>query len=157
MTLSLIALTVHAQINVSGIVVDGRGDPLIGVNIIEEGTTNGTISDLDGSYSLTAGADAVLVFSFTGMKTVNEIVAGRTTINVTLEEDAELLDEVIVSALGFKVKKDETGSTAAVVKPEDITRSGESTLLNSLGAKASNVQISRSNGDPGAGSTIRIR
>lgn len=146
-----------AQVTVSGIVTDGTGEALIGVNILETGTTNGAISDLDGSYSITVSNGATLVYSFTGMKTVTEIVSGRTVINLVMDEDAELLDEVIVSALGFKVKKDQVGSTAAIVKPEDITRSGESTLLNSLGAKASNVQISRSNGDPGAGSTIRIR
>ncbi len=158
-TLLLLCATyvLSAQVTVSGVVTDGTGEALIGVNILESGTTNGAISDLDGSYSITVSNGATLVYSFTGMKTVTELVSGRSTINLRMDEDAELLDEVIVSALGFKVKKDETGSTAAVVRPEDITRSGESTLLNSLGAKASNVQISRSNGDPGAGSTIRIR
>jgi len=146
-----------AQTTVTGVVTDATGEALIGVNILESGTTNGAISDLDGSYSITVSDGATLVFSFTGMRTVTEAVSGRSTVDLIMEEDAALLDEVIVSALGFKVKKDETGSTAAVVRPEDITRSGESTLLNSLGAKASNVQISRSNGDPGAGSTIRIR
>ena len=66
-------------------------------------------------------------------------------------------DEVVVSALGFTENRDEVGSTSSIVNPDDIKRSGETTILNSLGAKASNVQISRSNGDPGAGSTIRIR
>lgn len=152
-----LAYLVMAQVTVTGVVTDDTGEALIGVNILEAGTTNGTISDLDGSYSITVNSAASLTFSFTGMATKTELVGGRTVIDLVMETDAELLDEVIVSALGFKVKKDETGSTAAVVRPEDITRSGESTLLNSLGAKASNVQISRSNGDPGAGSTIRIR
>ena len=147
----------QAQTTVSGVVTDDSGEPLIGVNILEDGTTNGTITDLDGSYSISVSADATLVFSFTGMTTANEVVAGRTTINLVMETASELLDEVIVSALGFSVKKDETGSTASVVQPADIQRSGETTLLNALGAKASNVQIARSNGDPGAGSTIRIR
>ncbi len=154
---SSLTLVLGAQVSVSGIVTDQTGSPLIGVNILESGTSNGTISDIDGSYSITVANGATLTFSFTGMKTIDELVAGRTSIDVIMAEDAALLDEVIVSALGFKVKKDETGSTASVVKPDDIYRSGENTLLNSLGAKASNVQISRSNGDPGAGATIRIR
>ena len=152
-----VVLVLNAQINVSGVVLDEQGSPLIGVNILEQGTANGTISDIDGSYSIGVANGATLIFSFTGMSSVTEAVAGRTNIDVTMQEDAELLDEVIVSAIGFKVKKDESGSTASVVKPDDIYRSGETTLLNSLGAKASNVQINRSNGDPGAGSTIRIR
>ena len=150
-------ISLSAQSTVSGTVTDEVGEALIGVNILEEGTTNGTITDLDGSYFITVQTGATLVFSFTGMTTSTELTDGRPSINVIMAEASELLDEVIVSALGFKVKKDEIGSTAAVVRPEDIQRSGESTLLNSLGAKASNVQISRSNGDPGAGSTIRIR
>ncbi len=155
--LFLLVSAASAQQTVSGKVIDDVGEDLIGVNILELGTTNGTITDLDGTYSLTVQNGASLVFSFTGMETTTEVVAGRSTIDVTLGTSSELLDEFVVTALGFKVKKDEIGSTASVVKPEDITRSGESTLLNSLGAKASNVQISRSNGDPGAGSTIRIR
>ena len=153
----MLSIGISAQVTVSGVVSDPTGEPLIGVNIVELGTSNGTISDLDGSYQIQVSEGASLVFSFTGMSTVTEEVGSRTTIDVYMEEDAELLDEVIVTALGFKVRKDETGSTASVVKPEDISRSGESTLLNALGAKASSVQISRSNGDPGAGSTIRIR
>lgn len=146
-----------AQVTISGTVTDDYGESLIGVNILEEGTSSGTITDIDGNYTITVAEGANLIFSYTGMRDQTVIVDGRSSINLTMEEASELLDEVIVSALGFKVKKDETGSTASVVNPEDISRSGESTLLNSLGAKASSVQISRSNGDPGAGSTIRIR
>ncbi len=155
--LILCSSMVFAQIQVSGVVTDENGESVIGANILERGTTNGTISDIDGSYTITVQEGATLEFSFTGMATMSEVVSGRNTIDVVMNESSEFLDEVIVSALGFEVKKDETGSTAAVVRPEDIGRSGEVNLLNALGAKASNVQISRSNGDPGAGSTIRIR
>ena len=147
-----------AQVNVKGTVTDADGEPLIGVNILEQGTVNGTITDVDGNYSLNvASTESVLVFSYTGFSNQEIQVGYQSTLDVVLAESAELLDEVIVSALGFEIKKDETGTTASNVDPADINRSGESTLLNSLGAKASNVQISRSNGDPGAGSTIRIR
>ena len=97
-----------------GVVVDDSGEAVIGANILEKGTTNGTISDIDGSYSLTVQNGATLEFSFTGMSTMTEIVNGRTSIDVTMAESSEFLDEVIVSALGFEMKKDETGSTAAV-------------------------------------------
>lgn len=147
-----------AQVSVKGVVTDSDGEPLIGVNILEQGTVNGTITDYDGTYSLDVASSAsVLVYSYTGFRSQEVAVGNQTTLDVIMTESAELLDEVIVSALGFEIKKDETGTTASNVDPADIGRSGESTLLNSLGAKASNVQISRANGDPGAGSTIRIR
>lgn len=150
--------SLFAQITVSGTVVDTDGETLIGVNILEKGTVNGTITDIDGTYTLNVtGESSVLEFSYTGFSNQLVTVGAQTLIDVQMTESSELLDEVIVSALGFEVKKDQTGTTASNVNPEDIGRSGESTLLNSLGAKASNVQISRSNGDPGAGSTIRIR
>lgn len=152
------SLTTIAQKTVTGTITDSEGNTMIGVNILESGTTNGTVTDIDGNYSITvADGNAVLLFSYTGFATVRETVGERTSISLVIEEDSQILDEVIVTALGFTVKRDETGTTASNVNPDDMVRSGESTLLNSLGAKASNVQISRSNGDPGAGSTIRIR
>jgi len=149
---------VYSQKTVSGTITDSNGEALIGVNIIEEGTLNGTITDIDGSYSLNVSSDdANLVFSYTGMRTETMSVSNGTLFNINMAEDSELLEEVVVTALGFTQKKDETGSTSVNVDPANIQRSGEVNLLNSLGAKASNVQINRSNGDPGAGSTIKIR
>ncbi len=146
-----------SQITVSGIIIDDDGQTVIGASILELGTSNGTISDIDGSYSLTVQNAATLQYSFTGMTTMTEVVSGRTNIDVTMSVSSELLDEVIVSALGFSQRKDETGSTAVTVAPENIKRSGEVNLINSLGGKASGVQINRANGDPGAGSSIKIR
>jgi len=152
------SVSILAQKTVTGTVVDAKGVPMIGINILEAGTSNGTITDVDGNYSLqVSGAKAVLAYSFTGFKTIREPVGNRSVIDVTVREDVELLNEVVVSALGFKEKKDEMGSTSSTVRTDDILRSGEATFLNSLGAKASNVQIARNNGDPGAGTIIRIR
>jgi TonB-linked SusC/RagA family outer membrane protein len=153
----LIIGSTYAQKTISGTITDPNGQPLIGVNIMEEGTVNGTITDIDGSYQLTVSEDANLVYSYTGMKSQKVAVASTTNYSVTLVEDSQLIDEIVVTALGFTQKKDETGSTSVSVDPANIQRSGEVNLLNSLGAKASNVQINRSNGDPGAGSTIKIR
>ena len=153
-----VSMSLLAQQTVSGKIIDSDGEPMIGVNILEVGTSNGTITDFDGLYSITvAGPTAVLDISYTGYESISETVGNRTTIDMRLKDDVAVLEQVVVSALGFKEKKDELGSTASIVQTEDIVRSGESTFLNSLGAKASNVQISRSNGDPGAGTTIRIR
>lgn len=153
-----IASNAFAQQRISGTIVDAAGETLIGVNILEVGTSNGTVTDFEGNYELTvAGPESEIELSYTGFEPIRLTVANNSLINLTLKEDVAVLDEVVVSALGFKEKKDELGSTASIVQTEDIVRSGESTFLNSLGAKASNVQISRANGDPGAGTTIRIR
>lgn len=157
MSLIFLSTIVISQSTISGTITDRSGESLIGVNILEAGTTNGTITDLDGYFSLQVTEGAALEVSYTGMKSQTVSTLGMSELKIKMLDDSQLLDEVIVTALGFKVNKDETGSTASIVTPADITRSGEATLLNSLGAKASNVQISRSNGDPGAGSTIRIR
>jgi len=149
---------VLAQRTVTGTIQDNSGESLIGVNIIEQGTTNGTITDIDGNFSMSvAGDNSVLEISYTGMDNQLVTVGTNSFFDITLREDSQLLEEVVVTALGFTQKKDETGSTSVSVDPENIQRSGEVNLLNSLGAKASNVQINRSNGDPGAGSTIKIR
>ena len=153
-----VAVNAIAQQTISGTIVDSGGEALIGVNILEVGTVNGTVTDFDGNYELTvAGPQSEIEVSYTGFETMKFSVANNSMLNLTLNEDVEVLDEIVVSALGFKERKDELGSTASIVQTEDIIRSGESTFLNSLGAKASNVQISRANGDPGAGTTIRIR
>ncbi|MDH3648994.1 MAG: SusC/RagA family TonB-linked outer membrane protein [Saprospiraceae bacterium] len=149
---------VHAQRTVTGSVIDEDGDQLIGVNIVIQGTAIGTTTDIDGTYSISVpDENAVLEFTYIGYATRSISVGSDNVIDVILALDAEVLQEVVVSALGFKERKDEMGSTFSTVNPDDITRSGEAMLLNSLGAKASNVQISRTNGDPGAGTIIRIR
>jgi len=154
----LLSYSLPAQILVSGSVQSSDGVALIGVNVLEIGTVNGTVTDEQGKYSLVVSSkDAFLVFSYTGYEAFTLQVGDLTIINPTLELDINLLDQVVVSALGFKERKDKMGSTASVINTKDILRSGESVFLNGLGAKASNLQISRTNGDPGAGTTIRIR
>jgi len=152
------SVSLIGQIAVTGTVTDTEGEALIGVNILIQGTSTGTVTDIDGNYRIEVpDQSAVLLFRYVGYQTKEVTVGQQTTINVDLEEDAEVLDEVVVSALGFEQKKDEMGSTSSTVGTEDINRTGETTLLNSLGGRAAGVQIQRSNGDPGAGSTIRIR
>ena len=147
-----------AQLQVTGRVTGEDGDPLIGVNIAVQGTTTGTITDPEGNYELTVpGADAVLVFSYTGFTPREVRVGNRSVINVELGEAAELLREVVVSALGFSQRKDEMGSTYSTIDADDVVRSGEATMVNGLSGRAAGVRIARSNGDPGAGSTIQIR
>lgn len=148
---------IHAQKQVSGTVSDSAG-PLPGASVVVKGTTQGKTTDFDGNYVMEIPeGDVVLVFSFIGYQEKEVTVGGQSTINVVLEEDAQNLEEVVVTALGFTVDKRTLGSTYSEVKAEDALRSGETGIINSLSAKASGVKIARSNGDPGAGSSIQIR
>jgi TonB-linked SusC/RagA family outer membrane protein len=152
------SLMAQNSLTVSGTVSDPDGETLIGVTILEEGTSNGTITNIDGEYKLTLTQEnAVLIFSYAGFKKVKINTNGRTTINVKMEMDIEELDQVVVTALGFKEDKDELGYANSKIETENVTRSGETTLLNGMAGKASGVRISRSSGDPGSGSFIQIR
>ena len=153
----VISFSVKAQTTVSGTVTDKNGESLIGVNVIIQGTSTGTVTDFEGKYSLEASPSDVLVFSFIGFTAQSIPVGDQTVINVQMADDTQQLEEIVISALGFEQKRDELGSTASLVESEDMVRSGEAMLLNSLASKASNVQVQRANGDPGAGTTIRIR
>ena len=147
-----------AQKIVSGTVLDSSGQPLPGANIIEVGTSNGVSTDFDGNFSITvSGDDSVIEVSFTGFESQQITVGDQSNLQISLSEDAEVLQEVVVTSLGFVEIRDKMGQTSSKVNTDAVVRSGEPTLLNSLSGKASGVKISRSNADPGAGSTIRIR
>ncbi|SFF11249.1 SusC/RagA family TonB-linked outer membrane protein [Spirosoma endophyticum] len=131
---------------------------LPGVNISIKGTTVGTTTNAEGNYTINVPSkESTLIFSFLGYVSQEIPVGDQTAINVTLAADSKVLNEVVVTALGFKEEKDRMGSTLSTVKPEDIKRSGETGVINGLAGKAAGVLISRSTGDPGAGSYIQIR
>jgi TonB-linked SusC/RagA family outer membrane protein len=156
--LFLLSLGLQAQRTVTGAVTDLEGTPLIGVTVLENETTNGTVTNLEGKYSLTIrGEKAVLSFSYTGMETLTQRVGTNTVIDVTMKENAALLDQVVVTALGFEENGDELGYASSTVSTEEITGAAESTMINALSGKASGVRISRNSGDPGAGAYIQIR
>ena len=156
-------LQVAAQSRVvKGTVTSGEDNAgLPGVNVLIKGTTIGASTNAEGVYSLTIPdnllRNGVLVYSFIGMKTSEVAIGNQSTISVRLQHDETSLDEVIVSALGFKENADKLGSTAAKIEAKDIVRSGESGVINGMSGKAAGVQITRSAGDPGAGSYIQIR
>lgn len=155
--LLLTSNVLFAQRTVTGAVKDKDG-PLPGASVIEKGTTNGVTTDFDGNFSIeVSNENAVLKITFIGYVDKEVSVSGKTALTIVLEEDSQTLDEVVVTALGFTENRDEQGSTSSVVATQTVLRSGEATIANSLSGKASGLKISRSNGDPGAGSTIRIR
>ncbi|RYC67144.1 MULTISPECIES: SusC/RagA family TonB-linked outer membrane protein [Spirosoma] len=133
---------------------------LPGVNVAIKGTTIGASTNSEGNYSIsipTEHAAGTLVFSFIGMKTTEVVIGNQSTISVSLIPGETSLSEVVVSALGFKENADKLGATAAKIDAKDIVRSGETGVINGMAGKAAGVQITRSAGDPGAGSYIQIR
>jgi len=141
---------------VSGTVSDATG-PLPGASVLVKGTTNGTQTDFDGNYTLDGIEDSsVLVFSYIGYKTVEVGVNGRSTVNVTLEEDAQALDEVVIIGYGQTTIKDATGAVAAVTS-EDFNGGIISSPEQLIQGKTAGVQITQASGEPGAGIALRIR
>jgi len=164
--MTLIGL-VYAQSSVQGTVMDGSGNPLSGANVVVDGTTVGAAAAADGSYRIDIGPGTIggqtvaLTASYIGhsSQTVNVDVplTGSVTQNFALAIDAIGLKAISVTALGFETNRDKQGSTSVSVTPADMTRSGEALIMNSLAAKASNVIVNSVSGDPGSGSSIRIR
>ncbi|MGY5848710.1 SusC/RagA family TonB-linked outer membrane protein [Salegentibacter sp. HM20] len=147
---------VQAQNTVSGTVTDGTM-PLPGVNIVVQGTSNGTTSDFDGNYSLdNVSDDAVLVFSFLGYGQQEIPVNGRSTVNVTMQEDAAALSEVLVIGYGSVQRRDATGAVASV-SAEDFNRGVIASPEELIQGRTAGLQVTSSSGEPGAGVNIRIR
>jgi TonB-linked SusC/RagA family outer membrane protein len=147
-----------AQVSISGTVTDEAKNPLIGVNVLEGGTSNGTVTDIDGSYTINVtDANATLVFSYLGFATQRIAAAGKTTIDLVLEEDVETLSEVVVTALGFKEERDKMSSTYSTIEGDKVVLRGENKVIDGIGGKTSGVRISATSGDPGAGANIQIR
>ena len=131
--MALCFCTVQAQVlKVTGQVKDQAGEPLIGVNVIEKGTTNGTVTDINGQYSVSVkNANAVLSFSYIGYKTQEIALAGKKVVNITLKDDSEALEEVVVIGYGTARKKDLTGSVIQV-RPDNIAMDNPKTVQDIL-------------------------
>lgn len=150
--------TALAQIQIKGTIVsDKDSESMIGVAILEQGTNNGRISDLDGNFSIEVkNNNASLVVSYVGYKTQTIKVNGRSVINIRMEEDTKLIDEVVVIGYGVQKKSDLTGSVASV-KAEELKGLSTTDAAAALQGKASGVQILNGSGKPGQGASIRVR
>ncbi|MCW0484472.1 TonB-dependent receptor [Gaoshiqia sediminis] len=143
--------------NVSGKVTDSSGEPLPGVTVVLKGTTQGTITDLNGNYSLpNIPGDGVLVFSFVGMKMTEVPVAGQSSIDVTMQEEAIGLEEVVAVGYGVQKKKLVTGATTQV-KGEELAKMNTTSPLQALQGKTPGVNISSTSGQPGAAMKVTVR
>jgi TonB-linked SusC/RagA family outer membrane protein len=156
--LFMFTLTKAQNVTISGEITDGTTEEVLpGVSISVKGSANiGTVSDLNGKYSLSIPAGSVLVYSFIGYKTQEENVGNRMIINVSLQESRELLDEVIVIGYGTVRKSDLTGSVASV-KAEALTSYPTTGIAMAMAGKAPGVFVQQNNGSPGGTISVRIR
>ncbi len=146
----------NAQSNTSGTVVDGGGEPIIGASVLVKGSSAGTVTDVNGHFSVNVPAGSnTLVISYIGMIT-KEVAAGS-SLNVILQSSSKSLDEVVVTGLGIKKSQKGLGYSVSKVKAEDVVKSGETNIIESLAAKATGVQVTASSGTPGASSKIILR
>ena len=155
----LCVISMQAQTTVKGVVTDGdSGMPLAGANIIEKGTNNGVSTDFDGNYSITvADANAVLQFSYVGYAPKEIAVNGQTEINVSLVEDAEALDAVVVTALGIKRERKSLGYAVQEIKGASIVESREPNMVNALSGKITGLQVVKGSNGPAGSSKIILR
>jgi hypothetical protein len=152
----LLGQTTFAQTrSVSGVVSDGMGEPIPGVAVVVKGTKTGTLTDFDGKFTIEASNTQTLAFSYLGMKS-QEILASKTTINVTMQEDAKQLDEVVIVGYGTQKRKEVTGSISKI-QGNDIQNLVTPSFDSQLAGRASGVQVTTNNGIIGEASRIRIR
>lgn len=147
------AISQQANVNVKGTVKDASGEPLIGVSILVKGTTNGTVTDIDGNFNLNAPKGAVLEISYVGYVTQTISVTGS-SINVVLKEDSEQLDEVVVTALGIKRAEKALSYNVQKVDQDELVRVKDANFVNSLNGKIAGVSINRS--ATGVGGATRV-
>lgn len=141
---------------ISGIVKDVHGTPIAGANIIEKGTTNGTVTNIDGYFTLEVDEGKILEVSYIGFLSYEVKVGKESSLSITLKEDTQSLEEVVVVGYGTMKKKELTGSVSSL-KANDIVKVATNSFTNAMQGKIPGVQISQSSGAPGAGGSVRIR
>ena len=149
----LCSTAMTAQNKVSGTVLDASGEPLIGVSVLEAGTTNGTVTDMDGKFSLTVKQGARLTVSYVGY--TSQTVAARNGMTVNLQEDNKLLNEVVVVGYGTMHRKDVT-SSITTVRSEDLNKGVFTDPASMLQGKVAGLVVT-TNGDPNGGPSITLR
>lgn len=152
-------LCVFAQKSISGVVVDESQEPLIGVSVVVKGTTTGTITDLDGKYSLSNVPNtATIVFSYVGMQTQEQKMTPTTSVlNITMRSDALVIDEVVVTAMGIQQEKKRMNFAVQSVGSETLTENKSPNFVNALQGKIAGLSVTNSSGSPNSGTQVIIR
>lgn len=145
------------NISVTGTVTDKNNEPLPGVYVVLQGTKTGTSTDVDGSYVLSAPADGTLLFTSMGMKDVVVPINGKKVINVTMEEDALMLEDVVITALGIKKERKSLGYAVTDLKSDELMKNKSANAITSLSGKIAGVNITQSSGAAGSGAQIILR
>ncbi len=155
MSFSLIAA---AQVPVKGLVVDESGDPLIGVTVQEKGkSSNGTATDIEGKFTISVtNPNATLIFSYVGMETKSYPLKGETNVKITMKENSDLLDEVVVVGYGTQRKSDITGAVGSITEAQ-MKQSIVTNADQMLQGKVAGVQVTQNSGAPGGATSVRIR
>ncbi|MCW0484511.1 TonB-dependent receptor [Gaoshiqia sediminis] len=142
---------------ITGVVTGVNGDPIPGVSVVVKGTTQGTITDIEGKFSLkNVNADQVLLFSFVGMESTEILIGSESSFNVVLEESTVGIEEVVAIGYGTVKKSDLTGSVSSLRK-DDLNKGVTQTVAGLLQGKAAGVQITQASNEPGGGTTVQIR
>ena len=149
--------SLSAQTTITGVVTDEEGEPLIGAGVLIQGTTIGTVTGIDGDYTLTVPADAThLVFSFIGLSDQVIAIEGKTRIDVVLKADQTFLDEVVVVGYATVSRRDVVGSVASV-NSEALNQVPVASVTEAMAGKMAGVQVTATEGDPDADIKIRVR
>ncbi len=146
-----------SKIKVSGKVTDPAGEGLTGASIVEKGTNNGTIADIDGNFTLSVDPNAILTVSYIGYDPKDIRLDGKTSLNIVLSENARILQEVVVTALGIKKKEKSLTYSTQIVGGEELTRAKDPNMINALAGKTAGVQINKSSSGLGGSSKVVIR
>lgn len=153
----LAPLSALAQtIQLTGTVTDTKGESLIGASILEKGTGNGCITDVDGNFTLTVSPKATIVISYVGYVTQEIPLNGQKNIKIALKDDSEMLDEVVVVGYGTMKKSDMTGAISSV-KAEDLMKRATTSATEALQGKIAGVSVLKSGGNAGASISVKIR
>lgn len=155
---SLLALTGYARVVTGTVTQASDGEPITGASVTVKGVKGGAVTDIDGKYTINVqGDNAVLQFSFVGMKPVEEKVGGRSVVDVQMYENSEMLSEVVVTAMGQSQEKSKLNFSVQELKADDVTAGQSANFVNSLQGKVSGLQVSNGGGSPNAASQIIIR
>lgn len=144
------------KLTVTGTVVEQNGEPVIGATVMEKGTANGTSTDIDGNFTINVDVKGTLVVSYIGYETQELKVDGRTRIDITIKENEQVLDEVVVVGYGTMKKSDMTGAISSV-SGKDLAKRATTNPAEALQGKIAGVNIMKSGGNAGAGVSVKIR
>lgn len=156
-TINEMQIIQQSEKKITGKVVDSRGEPIIGANVLVKGTTNGTITNMNGVFELDVPVNCTLVVSYIGFTTQAVQVGAASNYNVSLKEDTQSLDEVVVTAMGIKKEKKALGYSVSDINSKELMKNKQTNVVNSLAGKIAGVNITQAGGAAGAGSNIVIR